>query len=300
MYRKNLNVLMVVLLLACGASAAQVQVDQSRPASPGGEVYIESLFGSIEIIGWDRDEVQITGRLAAGAEGLEFDADEEEVSIEVAAPDHWLHGSEDDAEYRSDLVISVPRGSHVSVETLNAPITIDGVSGAIEIESVNGSVKISGDPEVVEIEAMTGNVEVRAQAAEMDVEALSGAVQLYGVTGSVSVEAVSGTVIIQGQEIEEISIESVSGDVSFDGGFAAEGEFEVETHSGNIELIVPGDVKARFEFETFNGKIENEIGPAPHKEDRFSPYTELRFSTGSGEFDVSVETFSGNITLRTR
>jgi len=35
--------------------------------------------------------------------------------------------------------------------------------------------------------------------------------------------------------------------------------------------------------------------PRPTRDGRFNPYQELSFSTGLNDFEVSVETYSGNI-----
>jgi hypothetical protein len=260
------------------------------------------MFGTIEVVAWDRNEIHVTGRLAAGSEGLEFEVDEEdgETEISVEAPDHWFHESDDDSEYRSDLVVHVPRGSSISIETINATVTVDGVSGAIEIETINGNVTISGDPSTVEIESMTGDIDVRAQAAQMDIEAASGSVLLFGATGIVEVESVTGEVVVQGTALAEVSVETVSGPVTLDVSVIEQGEIDIETHSGDVELLLPSDVQATFSISTFNGTIENEVGPEPRKTSRFEPYTELRFSTGPEDFEVQVETFSGNIGLRLR
>ena len=81
----NAKYLLLPLLLAAvhGGASAQVEIDKQQPAKPRGEVYVENQFGSVEITGWDRDVVRVTGTLAAGAEGIELDSDDESgVSIE--------------------------------------------------------------------------------------------------------------------------------------------------------------------------------------------------------------------------
>lgn len=302
MNKIKIRLALLILLLGCGVTVAQVPVDEIRPAVPGSWIEVENLFGTIEIVAWDRNEVQVTGHLAAGAEGLEFDVDEEdgEIEVSVEAPDHWFYESDDDSEYRSDLVVYVPRETSISVETINATVKVDGVSGEIEIDTINGDVTISGDPSIVEVESMTGDIDIRAQAAQLDIEAVSGSVLLFGATGSVEVESVSGEVVVQGSELAEISVETVSGPITLDVSVADQGEIDIETHSGNVELLLPSDIKATFAASTFNGTIDSDVGPKPRKTGRFEPYTELRFSTGREEFEVQVETFSGNIGIRLR
>jgi hypothetical protein len=263
----KIRLALLILLFGCGVATAQIQIDEVRPAPPGGEVEVENMFGTIEVVAWDRNEIHVTGRMAAGAEGFEFEIDEEtgETEIYVEAPDHWFYESDDDSEYRSELVVQVPRGSSISIETINATVKVDGISGAVEVETVNGSVTIAGDPSTVEIESMTGDVDVRAQAAQIDVEAVSGSVLLFGATGSVEVECVSGEVVVQGAALGEVSVETVSGPVTIDVSVAEQGEINVETHSGDVELLLPSDIQATFSISTFNGTIVNEVGPNPSR-----------------------------------
>ena len=300
MKTRNIKTMLIILALSCTPVAAQIQIDKSRPASPAGKIGIENLFGSVEVIGWDQNEVAVTGRLAVGAEGLDFDGDEQGVYIEAEVPDVWLYETDDDTDYRSELTIRVPRGSSVYIETLNATVIVRDISGAVEVETVNGDVQLDGSFPTVEVESMTGSVEVRAEDAEMEIESISGTVSLHGVRGDVAVSTVSGAITIEGTELREIEIETTSGDVIFNGSFAREGGFDLESHSGNVELILQAGVQAQFECTTFSGQITSDLGGRPRRESRFDPHTELRFSTSlDTEFEVCIETFSGNIQLRT-
>jgi hypothetical protein len=183
----QVRTVLLALLLVCGTAGAQSQIDEVRPIPAGAEIAVENPFGSIEVIGWDQDEIQVTGTLAAGSEGLEFEVDQEsgEAEVSVEAPDHWFYESDDDSAYRTDLVLRIPRDSSVSIESVNATVKLEQLSGAIEVETINGSVTIDGDPSVVEVESLTGAVEVRARAAQVEIESVSGSVTVSGATGSV-------------------------------------------------------------------------------------------------------------------
>ena len=299
----NAKYLLLPLLLAAvhGGASAQVEIDKQQPAKPRGEVYVENQFGSVEITGWDRDVVRVTGTLAAGAEGIELDSDDESgVSIDVSVPEAWFYASDSDEEFRTTLIVQVPQGSSVYIETLNATVTVRGVRGHVEIETVNGPVTLEGDPASVEVSSMTGTVQVRARAAEMAVESISGAVELAGAVRRARVETTSGAIDVRGESFEEVEVKTVTGNVSLDGSVGAEGGVEIETHSGKVELRLPSTVRARFECETFSGKIDNAFGPQPLPEKRFHPQKELRFSTGPDDFTIQVRTFSGDIVLGKR
>jgi len=296
---RTLSAWLLVVVAGLAPAAAQVQVDRSRPAAKAGTVSISNPFGSVKVIAWDKAEVAVTGRLAAGAEGLDLDGDKERVDVSVSVPEAWFYGSGQDLDYRSDLEVRVPASSAVDVETVNASITIAGVSGPLEISTVGGEVGVSGSPREVRVNGMTGAVTLDTASSEVQVETVNGPVTIRGATRSVSVRTVSGRVEVVGSGLTQVEVDSTAGDVRLEVGFAKQGEVRVETFSGSVELVLPAAVAARFEFQTFSGQITSDLGPKPRVQERRNPFQELRFATGSEEFETGVKTYSGNIVLRT-
>ncbi len=278
---------LLTLAMGAGAAAAQVQIDKRRPASPAGQVRIDDSFGSIKVIGTDGKEVAVSGRLAAGAEGLEFDGDRQEISIDVRTPEAWSYGSEDDTDYRSDLEVRVPKGSSIGVRSLNTPVVQRGGCGHFSFH---------GDDE--EIEGTSPGREAGYALAEMQVENVSGPVILKGAARGAEVTTTSGSIDVAGRDLERVELKSTAGDIRFEGSFKGDGGVSIENFSGNVQLVVPAEAAARFKLSTFSGVIDSAMGLKPTRNARRSPYMELRFSTAETDFDVSVETYSGNISLR--
>ena len=51
--------------------------------SPDGRVLVSNISGSVTVSGWDRPEVEVTGKLSDGVDRLLFEADGSDVIIEV-------------------------------------------------------------------------------------------------------------------------------------------------------------------------------------------------------------------------
>jgi hypothetical protein len=298
--RATLLIPVVLAIAGLGATGAlaQVQIDKRRPAARSGEVRVESSFGSVKVIGWEKDEVAVTGVLAAGAEGIEFDGDEEGVYVQVVEPEDWSYGGGDDTEYRSEIVVSVPLKSSVGVQTINASIEIEGISGTAGVETTNGTVKVTGRPTAVAVDSITGSVTIFADAAEMRVESVSAPVTLRGAARAVEVGSVTGMIDVEGLDLERVELGTTSGDVRLAGSFRGEEGVRIQTHAGNVTLEVPPDIAARFQIQTFSGTMESALGPKPRRSERYSPFQELRFATAETEFEIEVTTFSGNVTIR--
>src|SRR5690606_17261637 len=72
--------LAVCATLATAPAFAGTPIDQTRPLEADGRVEISNVKGSIEVRGWERNEVHVTGELGKGVEKLVVDRSEEHTS----------------------------------------------------------------------------------------------------------------------------------------------------------------------------------------------------------------------------
>lgn len=292
--------LLLVSLALARPAAGQVQVEKRRPAPKTGEVTVRNDFGSVVLRAWDNAEVLVSGTLAAGAEGLSFDTDDDGTWVGVEVPESWFHASDDDTPYRSTLEIRAPVGYRVDVETVNAEVVVEGFRGSVDVETVNGAVTIRGPVAKVDVETMTGRVEVAAAGAPMEVESISGPVILSGVRDEVTVESVSAPVEIRGRQLRSVDVVTTTGSVMLRGSLAADGGVEIRTFAGDVTLVLPPTVRAHFELETFSGEIRSALGAGtPDAGERFVPFRRRRFSTGLDGMEVEVRTHDADIVIET-
>ncbi|MGE0641144.1 MAG: DUF4097 domain-containing protein [Thermoanaerobaculia bacterium] len=301
-FRDRIGALAIVAALGMAIPAvAQVEIDRRRPAPARGEVRIESDFGAITVRGWERNEVQVRGTVAAGAESFDLDGDKEGVSISVDVPDAWMQASAEDPAFRSTLEVMVPAGSHIDLESVNAVVAVEGVTGRVEIRTVNGPVRVAGAPAAVEIETMTGAIEVHALAAPMEIESISGTVVVEGATGEVRIKTVSGRVSVGGKGVAALEVSTTTGPVDFTGSLARSGEIDIETFSSPVALHLPATTRAVFDLQTFGAKIDSQFcAGTPVIRKPFEPFRELRCSTGPDEFEIRVRTHDADITVEAR
>ncbi len=285
----------LAILFAAVAARAEQSVNATRSVAADATISIENVVGSLTIIGSDETELRVTGTMGDDVEELEISGDADELSIEVVIPDddNW----QGKRKVGADLEIRVPRGVSLEVESVSASIDISGVSGAIEAGSVSGAVTVAGGSSDVEVESVSGAVSVTGGSGSIVAESVSGAVVLEGVAGDIEATTVSGTIKVDAGAVDDVELESVAGSIYFKGRLT-DGTLDIESHSGNVEVLLPADLGAEFELESFSGRIENAFGPAARRSDRYEPGVSVEFSTGSGSADVSIETFSGNIVLK--
>jgi DUF4097 and DUF4098 domain-containing protein YvlB len=290
---RKLAVWTVVGLLAAATAWAERTVDESRPLSPTGRVVVSNIEGSVRLIGWTSAEVEITGTLGTDVEELEITGDESVLRIEVKVPNH-------EKRLETDLVLRVPVGAGIEVETVSATIEVEGLTGSVNLESVSGWVKTAGRPAELSIETVSGDLTVAESAPRTDLASVSGSITVELATGRLEAESVSGAIRVAEGSLENASFETVSGDISYAGDIVGRGSYEIESMSGSVTVLVPPSVSAEFDITTFSGNIDNDIGPKARGTSKYTPEKELSFSTGSGGARVSIESFSGSIKIKTR
>lgn len=289
----------VAALLVCTAAAAwaDTDVDQSRDASADIRLSIQNVAGSLEITGWDKNEVSITGTLEKDIEELRIDGDEDDMEIEVVIPKR-LRGR--NKEIDADLVVRVPRGARLDVGAVSADVTLRGVEGESDIGTVSGRIDIHDGPRRLGVSSVSGEVIVASPTDRASVETVSGMISLNGCRGELSVSSVSGDVDLSNVELKEFSFSSVSGDLELEGSITERGSWKIDGHSGDVVLRLPGDLDARFEIRSFSGDIANEFGPEARRTSKFAPGRELDFTAGKGRADIDVDMFSGDLELLKR
>jgi len=275
------------------AAVADEQVNQTMDVSDDVHVEIYNTAGSIDVSGWSRDSIEVTGTLGDSVEELIFEKDGNEVLIRVEVPNrHW-------GDIDADLEIRVPMDASLEVSAVSADIDVADVRGEQSLESVSGDIETSGATRDVEAASVSGDVEINGDDAQGDFEAatVSGDVYVSGASGSVEAESVSGDIDIVGGSYEEAYFETVNGDLNYNAALENGGDLSAESVNGTVDLEFTNKISARIDIETFNGSIRNCFGPDPERTSKYSPGLELSFTVGDGDSRIEVETLNGSVNI---
>lgn len=288
---------LVLLLATATAHASGVRViDERRPASSEVRLEVETVPGSVTIEAWDRNEVEVKGSVRDDAE-FSFTGSEGSLRIEVKWPKKAFGGLRLDQE-DCRLEIKAPAGAALSVSTVSADITIRGNRGKIKAGSVSGDLVIAGEPRAIELESVSGDIDLTSNCREVSIESVSGDIEAAIGGGEARVETVSGEITVAGELFESVRMESVSGDVEWSGALMAQARVEISAHSGDVELRLRGEPSARISVSTFSGSIESDFGGRAERTSRHAPGEEYETTVGAGSAEVTIEAFSGSVTLR--
>lgn len=300
---KRLAPLIAAALLAAPApdALAATPINETRPASASARIEVSNVRGGVTVTGWERNEVEIKGSLGEGSK-LDISGGGDNLKIEVRSEEgggsgwSWWGSSGPREDTRLD--IRVPRAAAIDVDSVSADVRVEGIEGsaAVEVDSVSGDVRVDARSERLTLGSVSGDLAMRGSARRSELESVSGDINADGVSEDLKVESVSGSVVIAGPGFSSIRGSTVSGDLAVSGALAEGARVDLESMSGDVDLNVSGELSARIEVETFSGSIRSDWGTV-EKEDH-GPGASLRTTAGSGSATVTLESFSGDVTVR--
>lgn len=299
------------------ASIAREQVDQRIATSDSPFVEIEHMNGNAEIIGWDKNEVQVTGQLSDNAEEFIFEKDGNDIVIKVEIerdPGHWRNWKKSDGD---DLTIYVPRASFVDYTSINADVKIEGLQHTVNVEVINGGVDVRKVSGRVSLESVNGDITLHDVEGDLAIETVNGDIngehrgskdlRLDSVNGDidirtnspeVKVTSVNGNIDLALSTITDLNIETVNGRVKAAMDLAAKGDVRASSVGGSMSFTFQRSVSARFDIQAHaGGRIDNDISDDEMQKAKYGPRRWLEFTHNGGDGRVDVSTVSGKVTL---
>ena len=276
---------------------AATPIDQTRALAAHGHIEIDNLKGRIQVRGWDRNEVHITGSLGTGVEKLVIDGSGDHLEVRAQYPKQ-LGAWRGDRTGPTDLILQVPLRASLDIQSVSADVDVDGVApDDLSVDTVSGDIVAAAAPQHADITSVSGGLRVTLNSADVKVETVSGSVELRGrLNGQVHGETVSGRLSIDSSEsLRRLSANTVSGEVDVRTALADGGDIKAETVSGDIHLALPRSLSARVSAESFSGSLS--APGARVKKEEFGPGSSLDQRYGSGSGDIRLETFSGDAQL---
>jgi DUF4097 and DUF4098 domain-containing protein YvlB len=273
------------------AAFANEPIDETRAIPADGHVLIENLAGEVEVPVWDRKEVHLSGDLGDDVEEVLITESTNGIQIRVRNHEGSRHIED------TDLVLQVPVGASVEVESVSADISVTGSEGkSIALTTVSGDITVAATPGRLELHSVSGDVEFEGVTSRTSVETVSGEITLDGVEGEVMVSTVSGDVSLNAGLVDRGRFEAVSGDLNVILSVSDDGRLNMDNMSGDVILRLPAAQQAAFTAQTFSGDIRSDFGEASQVSR--GPGSLLQHAEGDSGASIRLENFSGDIHIR--
>ena len=296
---KTARCLPLLLGLCIGQALADTPINLRHDASATAHVEISNIKGAVSVTAWDRNEVQVSGRLGEGAQPLAITGSNGDLAIKVQAQNKsgWLNWHGDNAMAASTLEVHVPRGASLDVSVVSASLGVDGLRGGrIDANSVSGKLRINAQASALDINSVSGSIELAGHADKADLQTVSGEILAPSLGSEAELQTVSGRIQASGGPWRKFNLSTVSGDVQVQGGLAANGSIDIDSMSGDVQMLLPGTVSAAIQASSFSGDLRSDFGKVTQHE--HGPGSELDTTVGGGRGKIHLETFSGDLRLR--
>lgn len=282
-----------MVLIGLSPSASAEDIDERNSADPNGHVHVSNTAGTVTVIGWGTDEIEVTGTLGEGTRGLEFKRQGRHTTIKVLYQ-RGSHRSES-----SHLVVHVPEHSELSVNGVATDIEVTGVQGVQRLETISGEITAETFASDLEAKSVSGDMVIHGHGYEslLTVSTVSGDTEISGVAGELETTTVSGDVEIEAGKITRARLRTTAGDVEISGDLVSGGRIDCESINGEITVKLTDGANLDVDIETFNGDIENCFGEKVERKSRYGPGRLLRFSRGDGDRTVRLKSLNGEIEI---
>lgn len=299
MSRKHFLAFAIGCALAAPAFAGE-PINAHTAIAPDGKLDVKNVRGTVHVSAWDRNEIEVTGSIGEGSKFfLDGGGAAVNVRVESNADKGWFNWGGNGPREDTTLEIKAPRGVSPVVHVVSADVTINGLDGGreIDVDSVSGDIKLDAKTQRLELQTVSGDIRVEGASTRANFETVSGDVIASGLSGEVAVESVSGDARLEaGGAVRDFKGHAVSGDIGLTTTLAAHARVRVECMSGDVKLHLPSDLSAAIEAKTFSGSIHSDFGKVDKEE--FGSGSKLHATAGSGDAQVEVETFSGDVEIR--
>lgn len=246
---------------------------------PGGRLSVENSNGSVEITGWDRDTVDITGtKYAANDELLralkiDIQHDADSVTIRTIRPTS-IRGN-----LGAKYVIRVPRRINLErIHSSNGHVETRDIEGPARIRTSNGAVRSTNTIGALDVETSNGSI---------DVSNHKGAITGNTSNGRIQVD------LLNPEKDRPIRLSTSNGGVTLKLGQLNGNSIRLTTSNSSIHLALPDNAGAQLRASTSNGSIRSDLpvqgevtkSRAEGKIGSGGPYVELSTSNGSIHLD---------------
>ena len=196
--------------------------------------------------------LSVSARIEVEAEDVqEMEIDPDGRRVEISDDRHVV-----ETRTRStNLKITVPEGTDVSVGSVSGNVSLKGRFGSVKVSTVSGQ---------IEVDETEGDVDIRSISGRLEVERCGGRCRANTKSGRIEIGWVG----------KEVRAQTMSGKIEV--GTAGQGDMELRSISGGIEVAVDPGRLPKTRLKTLSGKAESRLEPG-------------------SDFQIRARTISGSI-----
>ena len=266
---------------------------------PGGRLSVDNSNGSVEITGWEKSTVDITGTKYASTEAsmrnitIDIVQSGNNISIRTVRP----------SSYRGNMgakyIIRVPARYELDrIVSSNGSIHVDSITGNARLKTSNGSLHSTRLVGRLDAETSNGSVEVTDQDGDTVLRTSNGRIRVDGVKGFFEAHTSNGSVnarITDPRPNAPVKVETSNGSIDLTLANLRDNSIRANTSNSSITVHLPSNLNANLRAHTSNSNIQSDFDLMV-KGGASSKHT-LEGTVGSGGPTIDLETNNGSIRI---
>lgn len=271
-----------------------VDFHYSYPVDAKARIDAESFNGSIEIEGWDRNEVEISGSKYGSSEdaskSIKIDVHNTPGSVEIRAVRPSTFGGNMGAKF----VLHVPRNAELDrITTSNGKIDVKDVSRAAHLKSSNGSITITGVQGEVDAHTSNGSIEADSVAGAASFKTSNGHIYADKMGGALDAETSNSGIEARLDPSGSVKLMTSNGSIDLTLEKSPRSDIRAETKNNSITVHIPSDASAKLVADTSNASIKSDFDLAGGEKAK----NHLSGDIGSGGHTIELTTSNGHISV---
>jgi DUF4097 and DUF4098 domain-containing protein YvlB len=281
-WSQGAGTMLFALALASSAGAQARRFERHFSVQGKPVVTVQNATGRIQVRAWDKPEVMVAGQKASTS--IEVDTEQAGNRIEIAT--HVISENASPDALRVDYDISVPAESELQVRSDSGNVTVDSVHGDMSFDTVAADLSLQDVEGYLMIKSIGGSTVCTRCAGRLDATSISGNVQLLQPT------------------MDNVRVQTSSGNILFDGSFMNRGIYVLKNYSGTIEVRFSSSDSFDVRATSLYGNVINQAPVVPDRHNMPAPRNGLAkslFGTmNDGRAKVELSSFSGTIKISKR
>lgn len=273
---------------------------ETHPFTAGGRVFLENFNGSVELLGWDRDQVEITGTKYASRQEVMEDIKIEVVADAGALRIRTIRPPVRNCNCGAKYVLRLPRKAVLDrVETSNGSLRLEAIRGEARLRTSNGSLKVNDFEGPLEATTSNGSVEINAYGGHATLKTSNGRIRGADLKGRIDASTSNGSIDVTIAEPAAglpLKFTTSNGSINLTLDKWTNTGLVARTSNSSVNVRLPEGVNAQLQASTSNGSINTEFEVATSQMSK----SRVDGRIGSGGPLIDLATTNGTIRVLRR
>ncbi len=267
--------------MACVGVAMGGERTQSFPSQKGGALKVRAAGGTIEVKGWEKDEVmvRVSSLSEAQLKAVSFSQGGGRILVEF----NWDEGTIDEIKFD----IRVPSTFNVDLNTGGGDISLDGpVNGTLKGSTGGGTITLGDVAGSIRMETAGGDIRGGSINGDLACSTAGGDIRVKNISGTGEISTAGGSVIVE-SAAKSLGVSTAGGDIRIG---TAKSDISLSTAGGNISV---GSGQGNVSMSTAGGSISMANARGRVQANTSAGNVRLEKVEGS----VNAQTAAGNVAV---